>query len=185
MRQGREVDRREIVIKSALNIIAPKTDRRNACRAAIAEAIDELGVEKANTHWASYPNTKQSKRSAARLGFALRKVRHTFAATERNLDLSLRLYFPLKEIEKWIHHCEKLEDKRAPRKARSEPDKTRAAERAYLLMRDWSRHQIVTTKKSPFCRLAALLTDEPDVDRTYICRKVLRKVRLSAEPSAR
>jgi hypothetical protein len=157
------------VIASAINLIVPAEQDRQACCAAIWDGLDGMAARAGRESEGNRRKTKSSKKAAGRVVSRLRAAR----AASNGLDFGARLAFPHEAVAKAIEFYEVLEREPARLNAKSEPEKTRAAELADRLLLRFSSERPTLTKDGPFCRLAALLSGEPDADRSYICRKVI------------
>jgi hypothetical protein len=159
-------------IARALDLIKPDGEQRRACCAVVADAIAELEVDAANRHWVRHPKTKRAKWAAGRLLDALRRVE--VVAKSEDQGLVVQLAFSHEMIKSWIERCDEMESEPTRLVARDDSKKTRAAERAFALLRRHGR-KVVTTRDSVFCRLAAVLFGESDADLEHICREVKKR----------
>jgi hypothetical protein len=156
----------------ALDLINPDKEQRRACCADVADAIAELEVDAANRYWVRHPKTKRAKLVAGRLLDALRKVE--VLAHSKDQGVFVQLAFPREMISSWIEHCREMEREPTRLVARDDSKKTRAAERAFVLLRRQGR-KVVTTNNSVFCQLATVLFGKPDADLEHVCREVKKR----------
>ena len=161
------------IIARAVDLIGPVQSDRSACCAAIWDGLDEIGLQAGYDSLSDYRKTSISKRAARRVASHLRAAGDI--AKSEDLDPMAQLAFPDKAVDAAIRFYSALAYGQVKgRGTRHEPLKTLAAKLAYRLLCSFTSSQPTTTKSSAFCRLAALLSGEPDADRTYICRKVKR-----------
>jgi hypothetical protein len=165
-------------VRRAFALIKPKAEWRDACRYDVETALIEIKFIIGQLRANSYPRTKLAKLAARRLVRALRHVETVLK--DKNLDFSIKKFFPRTELLKWAVRCKGLVETPSGKLKRTNAEAKRLAVReANSLMRDYGEPGAArdTTKGSTFCRLAALLYGDPKADLHNQCRAALRKKR--------
>lgn len=166
----------QFIVRRAVKLVAVGKVKSEAFAADVQSCLDEMAVMSAISLAVRSRRSKQAKIAATTLSVALHRV--VAARKNTNLDITVRAFFdqdlPPEKISKWIHRCRDLSMTKSGKPARNAETKVSAASEALYLLRKYSI-DVVTTKKSVYCQLAALLHGTPGADLQHQCRAVLQK----------
>jgi len=189
-------------IEKAVDLIRPSASDVARCQEAVETTFNLLELDKLNRERLTAPGSKEAKARTRRLNAALRRVElaaeelyksfpalcfeifanrddalDKFEAEHNNaligpamLDKGVYDQF-VSDVKHFFERSQKYADAAT---GRSSPMTYRAALYAWVLLRDYSPHPVVTTQGGTFCRLSALLYGDPKADLHHQCRKVLR-----------
>ena len=181
-------------VHRAVAIIDPDKHRHAECVTAVSLALVEIPKTDADIRRLFHSQTKPGKQAAGRLGTALKKLQK--ALNDTNTPENLRNLFPDEKhpdpavpwrqdpirqeretslwLALWLKRIEAAQKKTGRRKFHFKAmRKMVAAYAAHNLLQQFNR-DIVTTKGSAFCKLAALLYGTPRANFTRQCWVVLK-----------
>jgi hypothetical protein len=182
------ITRDDIVRRAAQLIGTPE------CKGDVEGALNDMAVLEAQHNHSRLFGSKSSKKAAEQFSAALRKVRDLTKNLPEHLHFALFGDWVDRHAEvynghlKFAHAVARLMEAsdqcaRMPsgKPARSAYKKRLAAEEALRLLREYGARRVTVTKRSDFCRLAALLCGEPQADLQQQCRAELGKRRTGAK----
>lgn len=146
------------VIRRALALLAP--ENRTECEDLLATEMIELWY--LNNLHGKFPSAE--KKAAARMEITIRRLE--IAALDDDLSSALRLFFPSEVLNKFAEQARMEATRRLPRAASLKPanSRRRAIRAAHRLWRRYASRSLSLRKGSPFCKLAALLSGDPEAD---------------------
>jgi len=160
---------RDEILRYAVKILGTP-----ACQNDVGLALEEVGFRRD----LNARRTKKGKIAARRLADALRRV--DAAMKSDDLFPPLLLYLPHDKLLRWIDHCDAIATRPLGPPKPNADSKKHAANKAYELMQKYDR-PVVTTKRSPFEKLAAVLSGDLTADFHHYCRAVVRSAKLGSK----
>jgi hypothetical protein len=165
-------------VRRAIALIMPEARWQDACREDVEMAIVELDLDVHQLRSDFHLRTKPAKRAAKRLALALRRVE--VVLKDQNHDASVYMFFPRTELLKWTARCEEIAETPSGKTKRKIAEAKRLAvskARGLLFKHGASDAADDATRGSRFCRLAALLYGDPNIELHNQCRVLLRESR--------
>ena len=190
------ISARTSVVQRALALIAPDEHRRVECANALHVALLQIEGSEADLRRMFDRRTKHSKRAAAQLESAVKRLRDTLNEPAMPDDLAnifpegmkiASIYPDLRWpqglptpwdaltknwVEWWLQRIESRSERAMPFRFSAEK-KLVAAMQAHHLLKQFDR-EISATEGSVFCRLAALLHGTPKAKFHYPCSRAIR-----------
>jgi hypothetical protein len=146
---------------------------RHVCRMDVEDALRDISFALFIENFYAFGGTKADTGRARQIAKALRRVDNLVRGFNKpNFPLK---GFPFDELTKWKQVFAKMEKKPSEEATRLNALKKRlAVAEAYQLLQKYGSERVTATKGGKFCKLAALLYGDPEVDLINQCKAYIR-----------